>query len=298
MNTASAYLNGEFLPLAQVRISPLDRGFLFADGVYEMIPVYHGQPFRLAEHLRRLANSLAAIHLNSGLERIAWEDLLAELVVRNGGGQLAVYLQVTRGAPEIRDHNFPLTDTQPTVFAMATPLKAMPETVYRLGISAITCPDIRWGACHIKSIALLANVLARQQAVERGAVDAILVRDGYLTEGSASNVFLVCDGVLLTSLQDQRILPGITRELVLELAAAHAIPYEEKDLPVALLATASEVWLTSSTREIIPVTTVDGRPVGAGVPGPLWQRLMAIYQAYKHAQCPPAAHPHYPRPQP
>jgi D-alanine transaminase len=288
MSTAVAYLNGEFLPLAQARISPLDRGFLFADGIYDMIPVYHGRLFQLAEHVQRLGNSLAAIQLDSGLERTGWEDLLTALVARNGGGQLAVYLQVTRGAPALRDHNFPPPDTAPTVFAMTTPLKPLPEAVYRLGISAITCPDIRWGACHIKSIALLANVLARQQAVERGAVDAILVRDGYLTEGSANNVFLVCDGLLLTPLKDQRILPGITRHLVLELAAAHAIPCQEKDLPATLLATASEVWLTSSTKEIVPVTTVDGRPVGDGAPGPLWRRMRELYQAYKQAVCPPA----------
>ncbi len=286
MSASIAYLNGVFLPLAEVRISPLDRGFLLADGVYEVIPVYHGRLFRLAGHVQRLAASLAAIDLHSGLEAAGWETLLTELVTRNGGGDLAVYLQVTRGAPALRDHNFPPPDTAPTVFVMATPLKPLPDSIYRLGIGAITCPDIRWGACHIKSIALLANVLARQQAVRQGAADAILVRDGYLTEGSASNVFLVRDGVLLTAVKDWRILPGITRELVLELAAAAGIPCEERDLPAALLAGADEIWLTSSTKEIIPVTTLDGQPVGSGAPGPLWRRITTLYQAYKQATCP------------
>lgn len=287
MNTAIAYLNGEFLPLAEVSISPLDRGFLFADGIYEVIPVYHGRLFRLAEHLRRLQGSLAAIQVHSGLERDDWETLLTGLVERNGGGQLAIYLQVTRGAPPLRDHNFPAAGTPATIFAMATPLKPLPESLYQQGISAITCADIRWGACHIKSIALLANVLARQQAVAQGATDAILVRDGYLTEAAASNVFLVCAGALLTPRKDRRILPGITRELILELATANAIPCEEQDLPATRLAEADEIWLSSSTKEIIPVTTLDGRPVGAGVPGPLWRRMTALYQDYKQIACPP-----------
>jgi D-alanine transaminase len=287
MNTAIAYLNGEFLPLADVSISPFDRGFLFADGIYEVIPVYHGRPFRLAGHLQRLINSLAAIQLECGLERGQWEALLNELIARNGGGNLAVYLQVTRGAPQIRDHNFPDADTPPTIFAMASLLKPLPEAPYRDGISVITGADIRWSACHIKSIALLPNVLARQQAVAQGAADTILVRDGYLTEAVASNVFLVHAGVLLTPRKDQRILPGITRELILELAAANGIPCEEKDLPATLLAEADEIWLSGSTKEIIPVSTLDGRPVGAGVPGPLWRRMTALYQAYKQIACPP-----------
>lgn len=285
MPTAIAYLNGAFLPLAEVHIAPLDRGFLLADGVYEVIPVYQGRLFQLTRHLQRLANSLAGVELDSGLERGGWEKLLPELVARNGGGDLAVYLQVTRGAPAVRDHAFPPPDTAPTVFAMANPLKPLPESVYRDGIAAIVSPDIRWSACHIKSIALLANVLARQQAVKQGAADAILVRDGYVTEGSASNVFLVRDGRLLTAVQDWRILPGVTRAVVLELAAANDIPCEERNLPATLLRDADEIWLTSSTKEIIPVATLDRRPVGTGAPGPLWRRMTALYQAYKQAFC-------------
>lgn len=283
-----AHLNGAFLPLAEVCISPLDRGFLFADGVYEVIPVYHGRLFRLAEHLQRLANSLAGIRLDAGLDRASWAALLEELVARNGDGDQAIYLQITRGVPTNRDHGFPAGNTRPTIFAMASPLKPVPATTLRQGIAAVTLPDIRWGACHIKSIALLANVLARQQALDQGVDDAILVRDGLLIEGSASNLFLVQGDVLLTPPKDQRILPGITRDLILELATTNGIAYREEDISSEALGMASEVWLTSSTKEILPVTRVNGRPVGTGVPGPCWRRLIALYQGYKHTVCPPA----------
>ena len=282
---SSAYLNGAFLPLKQVSISPLDRGFLFADGIYEVIPVYNGQLFRLQEHLNRLQNGLKAIDLKPGLSAEDWQGLLMELVKRNGGGNLAAYLQVTRGAPAIRDHGFPPPSTEPTVFAMVTALTPYSETVYRKGIAVITLEDIRWGACHIKSIALLPNVLARQQALRRDATDAILVRDGLLTEGSASNLFVVKDGILHTPLSDQRILPGITRTLILELATANSIPYREENLPLAKLETADEAWLTSSTKEIVPIANVDGRPMGTEAPGPLWRQMVALLQAYKHKVC-------------
>ena len=282
---ATAYFNGEFLSLNEVHISPLDRGFLFADGVYEVIPVYNSQFLRLNEHLIRLDNGLNALRIGVNLSQDDWAHLLQALVIRNGGGQLAVYLQVTRGAPAIRDHNFPRAETQPTVFAMANPLKT--NTELRAGWSAVTLEDIRWGACHIKSVALLANVLARQQAVDRGANDAILVRDGVLTECAAGNVYVIRDGLIRTPLKDQRILPGITRDLLLELAAANGIPYREEDIPVAALETADEVWVTSSTKEIVPFVRIDGRPVGQGEPGQIWRRMYELYQAYKNDVCPP-----------
>jgi D-alanine transaminase len=288
MNAATysiAYLNGEFLSLDQVHISPLDRGFLFADGVYEVIPVYDGRPFGLAGHLRRLTQGLGAIRLDGRFSLSQWNGLLNQLVAHNGGGNLALYLQVTRGAAPVRDHNFPPSSIQPTVFAMATPLKPLPEIIYQKGIATVLVEDIRWGACHIKSVALLANVLARQQAVDQGASDAILVRNGILTEGSASNLFLVRDNTLLTPLKDHRILPGITRDIVLKLAADNGIAYREQDIPREALKTASEVWLTSSTKEIIPVTCVNGRTVGAGMPGPLWRRVMDLYQSHKREVC-------------
>ena len=280
-----AYFNGEFMLLDQVRISPLDRGFLFADGVYEVIPVYSGGLFRLKEHLDRLENSLKAIALDDNLQPEDWNQLLQELVERNGGGNLSIYLQVTRGAPSVRDHRFPDPACAATVYAVASPFQ---PKIYDAGVSAVTLEDIRWKFCHIKSVALLANVLARQQAADQNADDAILVRDGLLTEGSASNLFLVQDGVLLTPPKDQRILPGITRDLILELAAANSIRYEERDLPFAALAKADEIWLTSSTKEIMPVGRVDGKAVSDAKPGPLWRRMMAHYQDYKQQVCPAA----------
>ncbi len=293
MNTATAiaYHNGEFKPLASVVISPLDRGFLFADSVYEVIPAYDGHLFRLAQHLQRLHLSLTAIGLELAISASAWSDLLNQLVRRNGGGDLAIYLQVTRGAPTVRDHGFPPGPTEPTVFAMASPLKPLPRTVYQEGISTITCEDIRWWRCHIKTTALLPNVLQRQQALDQGVADAILVRDGQLTEATAANVFLVHDQVILTPPRGPWILAGITRELILELASTKGIPYREQELPVTHLRQASEVWLTSSTKEIIPVTRVDHQPVGDGRPGPVWRRLMALLQAYKDETCQPAMVP-------
>ncbi len=281
-----AYFNGSFIPSDQVQISPMDRGFLFADGVYEVIPVYKHALFRAKQHLDRLNNGLVSIRLDDGLEQTDWMRLLEELIERNGGGNLAIYLQVTRGAPAVRDHRFPASSQKPTVFAIANPFQP-PD--WGDDIRAITLEDIRWKSCHIKSVALLANVLARQQAADQNATDAILVRDGILTEGSASNLFLVKDGVLLTPIKDQRILPGITRELILELASANGIPYQEQDLPVESLANADEVWMTSSTKEIMPVSIVDDKPVGTGKPGPLWQRLFALYQDYKQVACPTRA---------
>ena len=279
-----AYLNGRFLPLPETAVSPLDRGFLFADGVYEVIPVYHNYPFRLSQHITRLFTSLAAIRLDMSADRNEIERILRELIARNGGGNLALYLQITRGASPIRDHGFPKA-VSPTVFAMCNPLKPMAENIHRNGISAITTPDIRWSNCHLKTIALLPSVLARQQALEQGADDALLVRDGYLTEASAANLFIIKDSVIHTPIKDHRILPGITRDLLLELAAANGIPCAETNLPVEGLNSADEVWISSSTKEIVPVTKIDGRPVGSGSPGSLWRRINELLQDYKRAAC-------------
>jgi D-alanine transaminase len=280
-NQPIGYLDGVFQPLDEIRISPLDRGFLFADGVYEVVPVYNGHPFRLQAHLDRLTNSLAEIRLD---HRQDWPALFEELIARNGGGDLSVYLQVTRGAPVVRDHAFPQS-TEPTVFAMARPLKAPDPRALQEGLSLASVPDIRWGNCHIKSVALLANVLARQQAVEQGADDAILIRDGQLTETSAGNLYLISDGAILTPRADRRILHGITRGVVLELARAAGIPCRETDLPAAALNRAEEVWTSSSTKEVLPVTRIDGRPVGDGRPGPVWQRIRALFQEHKREVC-------------
>lgn len=269
------YLNGEFLPLSAAKVSVMDRGFLLGDGVYEVIPVYGGQPFRMAEHLERLERSLAGIRMAPPLDAATWEGVFRRLI--EGGHDQSIYLQVTRGAAPKRDHAFPKEPVPPTVFAMCTPIAPIPAA----GVSAITVPDIRWQWCHIKAITLLANVLLRQQAVEEGCAEAILVRDGYAIEGAASNLFVVLDGVMLTPPKSNDILPGITRDLAVELAQAHGLPLEERKIELDELRRAEEVWVTSSTREILPVVELDGVKVGAGVPGPVWIRMNDLYQARK-----------------
>ncbi|TQV65494.1 MAG: D-amino acid aminotransferase [Halothiobacillaceae bacterium] len=279
--SAIVHLNGQFMPLDEARVSVLDRGFLFGDGVYEAIPVYGGRMLRGDEHIERLERSLDGIRIVHPMSRAAWLDMLADLVKKNGGGDQSVYLQVTRGAPPRRDHAFPPEGTPPTVFAMCTPLVPIPATWASEGAAAITVPDIRWLRCDLKTIQLLGNVLARQEAVEQGAAEAILLRDGMAIEGSASNLFIVKDGVVHTTAKSPSILGGITRELVIELAREQGCTVLEAGMPEALLRAADEVWVTSSTREIVPITRVDGAVVGAGVPGPLWQRMYAVYQSFK-----------------
>lgn len=270
------YLNGEFLPLEEAQVSVLDRGFIFADGVYEVIPVYNGRFFRAQEHLQRLENSLNSIKLPNPLTREQWIETLETVVARNEGSEQSVYLQVTRG-PAKRNHNFP-QDTQPTVFIMSEPLQALPPST---GVKAITCADTRWQYCDIKSIALLANVLLRQQAVEVGAAEAILIREGYVMEGAASNVFIVIDGVAITPPKSQYILPGITRDLIVEAMLEAQLPCREANIPEIQLRSADEIWVTSSTREILPVVMLDDKPVGDGQPGPVWTTVWQIYQDYK-----------------
>ena len=277
-----AWLDGAFLPLAEARVPVLDRGFLFGDAVYEVIPVYGGRPCRMDEHLARLSASLAATAIPEPHDRTAWRDLLNRLVEANGGGDLALYLQVTRGVAPKRDHAI-APGLVPTVFAMAMPIAPRPPEVGERGLAAVTIADSRWARCQIKATTLLANVLHKREATEQDADDALLVRDGHVIEATASNVFAVLDGVVVTPPVDPVMLTGVTRNLVLELAAAGGIETREARLPVADLARASEVWLTSSTREVSPVTTLDGRPVGDGRPGPLWRRIDALYQEYKAA---------------
>lgn len=273
-----AYLDGRFAPLAQTRVSVLDRGFIFGDAVYEVIPVYGGRLFRLEQHLERLENSMAAIRIDNPHDRATWGRLLEMLVERNGGGRQAVYLQVTRGVAP-RDHAFP-SGAHPTVFAMSRPLEegARPHPA-----RAVTLEDIRWLRCDIKSTSLLPNVLLRQRALDAGALDAILLREGLVTEGAATNVFVVRAETLVTPPKGHLLLPGITRDLVLELAARDGLRCLEAPIPEADLRAAEEMWLTSSMTELVPVVELDGRPVGRGRPGPVWERVWALFQAYKRA---------------
>ena len=273
---STVYLNGRYRPVEEATVSVLDRGFLFGDGVYEVVPVYGGRLFRLAQHLARLDQSLAGIRLANPFSREEWSAMLRDLVARNGGGDLSVYLQLTRGVAK-RDHAFP-AGVPPTVFAMTGGLPARPA---HAGVAAILARDIRWDLCHIKAITLLPNALLRQQAAEAGAVEAILARHDVVTEGAASNVFIVQGGVVATPPKSAQILPGITRDLVVDLLGSAGIPCQERLVTLDELHSANEIWLTSSTREVVPVVRLEGAGVGAGTPGPLWHTVDRIYQDYK-----------------
>lgn len=276
MENKTVYLNGQYLPINDAKVSVMDRGFLFADGIYEVIPAYAGKWFRFEEHMIRLQNSLAAIHLQNPHSTQQWQDVLSPLL--ESGVDQAIYLQVTRGIAEKRDHAFP-KQVVPTVFAMSAPIE--PFTEFSSGVKAISVDDIRWQLCYIKATTLLANILLRQQAVEQGCAEAIMIKDGYLTEGAASNVFAVIDGVLLTPPKSDGILAGITRDIILELAQSHDIAYAEDIISLDALHTASEIWLASSTREIVPVIELDGQVLSEGKPGPLWQTMNQLFQNYK-----------------
>jgi len=275
------YLNGEFIPPDQAKVSVFDRGFIFGDGVYEVIPVFGGRMFRLPHHLARLEASLAAIQLRNPHTARQWNDIFTRLSANNGTVDQSVYLQITRGVAA-RDHAFP-PNISPTVFAYASPLNYPPAEQLAKGVAAITTADNRWQRCDIKSIALLANALLRQQAIEQGAVEAILVRDGLMTEGAASNIFIVSGDRVITPPKGPYILPGITRDLVVEIAHSHDIDCVEQPVPIGSLRSANEVWMTSSTKEILPITRIDSRPVGDGKQGPMHVRVFALYQQYKQA---------------
>ncbi len=279
------YLNGKFLPPDQALVSAFDRGFVFGEGIYEVIPVFGGRPFRLAHHLARLESSMAAMRMHNPHDASAWDEIFARLIKEAesaGTGDQSIYLQITRGAAP-RDHAFPTHNTTPTVFAYAQPLNPPDPETLASGIAAVTTPDIRWQRCDIKATALLANALLRQQAVDRGVAEAILLRDGFMTEGAASNIFIVNNNRLVTPPKGPYILPGITRDLVLELARANQIPCAEEPVSEAHLLAAEEVWLTSSTKEILPITRINDKPVGRGKPGPMYARMHALYQDYKRA---------------
>jgi len=273
------YLNGDFIAAEQAKVSVFDRGFLLGDGVYEVIPVYAGRCFRLDGHLKRLQNSLDAVRMANPLSEQQWQLMIEQLIARNGAGDQSVYLQVTRGVAP-RDHVFP-ENVSPTAFAMSNPLHAVPETYKTKGIAAIMVPDIRWQNCNIKAITLLPNSLLKQQAQDAGAQEALLIRDGYLTEGSASNAYAVIDGVIYTAPKDEKVLPGITRDLVIDLARKGKLKLVEEAVTEQQLRSADEIWVSSSTKEALPVTILDNKAVGTGSPGAVWQQIDALYQAYK-----------------
>ena len=276
----TVYLNGQFLPLEDARVPVMDRGFLFGDGVYEVIPVYSRQPFRQREHLDRLQASLDGIRLENPHSAEEWAGLIGRIVELAETEDQGVYLQVTRG-PGPRDHAFPKA-VLPTVFILPMPLTSpSPESVAH-GVAAVTAQDNRWLRCDIKSTSLLPNVLLRQHSVDAGCAETLLLRDGYLSEGAASNIFVVLDGCLLAPPKSHLMLPGITYDVVLELAQQGGFPHCVRPISEAELRAAAEVWLTSSTKEVLAVTTLDDQPVGAACPGPVFRRMHAAYQDYKH----------------
>lgn len=275
------YLDGQYLPLSEARVSPMDRGFLFGDGAYEVIPVYSRRPFRLEEHIARLGNTLEALRLPNPHGADAWAAIVRELVARNDWQDQSVYLQVTRGADDKRNHAFPAV-IRPTVFLMSDALLTPPAAQLESGVGAVSAADFRWLRCDLKTVALLANCLLRQQAVEQGCAETILFRDGFLTEGAASNIFIVRDGVMLTPPKSHLMLPGITYDVVLELAQRHGLAHEVREILEDEVRAADEIWMTSSTKEVLAITTLDGRPVGNGRPGPVGRQMHAWYQDFKN----------------
>jgi D-alanine transaminase len=278
------YFNGQLIPKEDVRISPDDRGFLFADGVYEAIASYSGRLFRPDEHFRRLERSLREL-------RIALPDLTAlrsvteRLIEVNGlaKGDAGVYIQITRGAAP-RNHPFPPADTPPTVYAAAFAFE-MPREEQEHGVKVILVPDIRWARCDVKSVALTANVLACQRAVESGAAEAVFVRDGAVTEGSRNNVCAVLGGRLVTYPKTNYILPGVTRDVVLELCGQLVIPFSEAPILESQLKEADELMIVGTLSEIVPVVQVDDWPVGDGKPGPVTRRLQRAFQEIVRREC-------------
>lgn len=272
------WLNGKFQPLAQARVSPLDRAFLFADAVYEVIPVYGGRLFRLREHLDRLHHSLEGIGMASPLSHSQWLEVLGGLVERNGAGDQHAYVQVSRGAEFGRNHAWP-DDLAPTMFAYCSPLPPIAPEMIEQGVAAITAQDIRWARCDIKSTSLLPNVLLKKQATRAGAFETILLRDQWLTEGSSTSVHVLIDGTVVAPPDSQRILPGTTRTVVEELAVRLDLPTRREPVNDAQLRGAPEIWLSFSTRGVLPVTRLDGHPVGDGRPGEQFRRMHAAFRA-------------------
>lgn len=279
--TMTVYLNGQFMPIEEARIPVLDRGFIFGDGIYEVIPAYSRHVFRLTEHLRRLQYSLDGIRLPNPHSNQEWTGIITDLIKRNEAEDQYIYLHVTRGVAK-RDHAFPNPPVQPTIFIMSSPLVTPPVELLASGVKAITAPDNRWLRCDIKATSLLPNVLLRQMAIDAGCSETILIRDNeFMTEGAASNIFLVKDDVLLAPPKDHFMLPGITYDVILEIATANNIRYEIRRIGKEELSSPDELLLTSSTKEVLAITTLDNQPVGSGKPGAMFTRLHKLYQNYK-----------------
>jgi D-alanine transaminase len=279
MQTQTVYLNGEFMPLEEARIPVLDRGFIFGDGVYEVIPVYSGHPFRLAQHLGRLQRSLDAIKLRNPMTLAQWGQLARRMIRLNPWKDQAVYLQVTRGVAK-RDHAFP-KGVAPTVFMMSNPMSTPPRELVTNGVRCISATDNRWLRCDIKSTSLLGNVLMRQRAADAGSIETIMFREGFLSEASSSNVFVVHGKTISAPPNNHLVLPGTTNDVVIELARKARLPLTLREVGEDEVRAADEIWLTSATKEVLAVTRLDGKAVGSGKPGPVFKRMYKLYQDYK-----------------
>lgn len=273
------YLNGAYQPLDQARVSPLDRAFLFGDAVYEVVPVYAGRPFRLRQHLDRLNRSLGGIRMDPAMSHGDWAHVCRELISRNSAADGHLYMQVSRGAEFGRNHAWP-EGLKPTVFAYCTELAPLSPALIEKGVAAITAADTRWARRDIKSTALLANILLKKLAADAGAFETILLENGMLTEGSSTTVHVVADGIVSTPPNSHHILPGTTRDVVTELADLLSIRNSSAAIPESKLRGADEIWLAFSTRGVLPVTTLDGAPVGSGAPGPLFKRMHLAFLNY------------------
>jgi D-alanine transaminase len=276
-------LDGALVPTAAARVSPLDRGFLFGDGVYEVVPCYGGRPFRLQAHFDRLQAGLDALEIPNPYSRARWTELLQGLIAANGSGDMGMYFEITRGAGRGRDF-LPQPGLTPTVFGFCWPLAAVRLEQLERGIAAVTLEDIRWLRCDIKSVALLGPVMLRMEAARRGADEAILVRDGRLAEGSSSAVFLVKDGHIATPPASHERLPSITRLVVGDVLVALGLPLQVREVAREELHAADEIWMASATREVVPVTRLDGRSFGTGKHGPVWRRVFDGFQALKQRE--------------
>jgi D-alanine transaminase len=273
----SVYVNGNFVPLSKASISVLDRGFIFGDGVYEVVPIYHGQPFRMQEHLNRLARSLAKLEITPPMDKSAWLDLVKQLVALEPERECAmVYIQVTRGVAK-RDHAFPEPPVKPTVFAMLAPMTPPGPEPRNKGLSAISIPDDRWLHCDIKSVSLLGNVLAKQAAVKAGVDEVVQFRDDYLTEAASCNIWVAKNGSVYAPPKDNLVLEGIRYGLLEELCREREIPFHLAPVSRADVENADELMLSSATREILPIVRLDHRKVGNGEPGPVYKQLRQAY---------------------
>ncbi|MBL4647593.1 MAG: aminotransferase class IV [Gammaproteobacteria bacterium] len=280
----TVYLNGNYIDRDQAKVSVLDRGFLFADGVYEVIPIYQGKLLRANEHLQRLQNSLAAIELSCPLNNNDWHAIFKQLLAQYPHpGDYQIYLQITRGAAKERTHILPIPAISPTIYVQITPSKTLSAKQLQQGLSVITAPDIRWQYCFIKSISLLPNILILQHARQQGADEAILIANGHVTEATASNVFCVKNNLIKTPAKQKNILGGITRDLTIEVAKQHHIPCEETTVTEQDLNDADEIWLTSSNKDIAPVTQLNGTPINGGKIGPMWHVMSKHFERYKRS---------------